>query len=195
MTKQVINILTPKIEKHLLGLSRKALEYYFNSKKEMHVDQSQIPFKSLFEKRETFVTLTKNDQLRGCIGHIHAVQEIYKDVIDNTYAAAFNDPRFPSLSKDELKDIKIEISILSTPEKLEYSGTKQLLSTLDANRPGVIIQKGFNNATFLPQVWEELKNPSEFLSHLCIKAGLPPNDWTNDDLTIFTYDVEKVKEK
>lgn len=192
---QVINILTPEVEKCLLKLARSALNEYFKSRKKKSLKDTDIKLPVLKKKRGTFVTLTKENQLRGCIGHVHAIQEIYKDVLENTYAAAFNDPRFPPLTQEELKDTRIEISILSTPQKLDYKNAQELIKNLSDNNPGVILQKGFNTATFLPQVWEEIEEVENFLSHLCVKAGLNPDEWRQESLTIFTYTVEKVKEK
>lgn len=128
-------------------------------------------------KQACFVTLTKKGDLRGCIGHLLPVQPLYVDVIDNARAAALNDYRFDPVTLAELPLIKIEISILDIPKKFAYCKPKDLTDYLAKNKPGVIIKKGFNQATFLPQVWDELKTPEEFLAYLCQKAGLPADEW------------------
>jgi len=185
--------LTKKSKNFLLKLSRTALEHLFKFGKELDPNTIDIPEK-FKEKKATFVTLTKNSILRGCIGKLKPTCELYKDIIENTYSASFSDPRFPQLQKEELKDIKIEISILDTPQKFEYKTHKELTDKLSKEKCGVIIQSGFHSATFLPQVWEELKTPEEFLSHLCLKAGLENNAWKDKNIEIYLYNVLKFKE-
>lgn len=127
--------------------------------------------------KASFVTLTKGGELRGCIGHLLPIQPLYLDVIENARAAAFDDFRFPPLTPSELPQIEIEISVLDLPQKFTYSHPDELIAFLSQHHPGVIIKKAFHQATFLPQVWEELKNPSDFMSQLCHKAGLPATEW------------------
>jgi AmmeMemoRadiSam system protein A len=182
-------ILNKNEKEILLKLSRNSLEHMFKFGKEL--DPETIKLSEKFrEKKATFVTLTKYGMLRGCIGKLKPTCELYKDIIENTYSAAFSDPRFPQLSKEECKDIKIEISILDTPQRLEYKTPDELTKKLDK----VILQSGFYSATFLPQVWEELKTPDEFLSHLCQKAGLENTAWKDKNIEIYIYNVLKFKE-
>ena len=113
--------------------------------------------------------------LRGCIGTVVPVAPLYLSVIKNTYSAAFEDPRFPPLSEQELPEIRIEISVLTPQQRLEYQDFDTLRRFLNKHRPGVTIKYGPYGATFLPTVWEQLPNVEEFLAHLCLKAGLMPN--------------------
>lgn len=177
----------------LLSIARDAIKLYLNKKEYLKISS---PESWMQEHRATFVTLKIRGRLRGCIGHLHAIQDLYKDVIDNAVASAFFDPRFPELKKEELDKIHIEISILAPPEKLECKDKEDLLEKLNDNQ-GVILTDGFNGATFLPQVWEEIPDKSEFLSHLCMKAGLPSNIWEEKsaELNIQTYSVESYEEK
>src|SRR3989338_11221433 len=108
--------------------------------------------KKFMEKSATFVTLYKNGRLRGCIGSLIAARPLYQDVILNAVNAAFFDPRFNPVAKDELSSLCIEISILSKPRKLEYVNNADLLRKLKTSY-GIIIKKGYSTATFLPQVW------------------------------------------
>ena len=153
--------------------------------------QKRVPLK-LREKRACFVTLSFNGQLRGCIGHILPIQELYFDVIENAKAAAFNDPRFPPLSASELKNLEIEISVLSIPKPFSSSRSGDLTAYLGKNKPGVILKQGLSQATFLPQVWEDIPDPQKFLSHLSMKAGLLPDAWKNG-VTIKLYEAEKIQ--
>jgi len=122
------------------------------------------------------------------------VKSLYEGVIDNAKLAAFHDTRFKPLSFEELKDIKIEVSILTCPEKLEYKGGRDLIGKIRPDIDGVIIRKNSCSATFLPQVWKQLKNPENFLRQLCMKAGLPQDEWKTGDLIVSTYQVQFFEE-
>ncbi len=146
---------------------------------------------ALREPGAAFITLTIQHELRGCIGSLVARRPLAMDVQQNALAAAFEDPRFPPLTLDEFARIDLEISVLSSPEPLNYQGAEDLLKKLRPGIDGVILERGWNRATFLPQVWEQLPNPEEFLAHLCYKAGLPINAWHWSDIKVSTYQVEK----
>ena len=151
--------------------------------------------KFLNEKKGVFVTLHLNGSLRGCIGNLEPRETILQGVINNSINAAFYDPRFSPLSMDEFSGIDIEVSILSRPEKLEYSDGKDLVSKLEPGVDGVIISKGRAGATFLPQVWDQLPDAGSFLSQLCKKAGLPADEWEKGDLDVKIYHVQYFNEK
>ena len=139
------------------------------------------------------MTLTKNNNLRGCIGSLYASQPLWKEVQENALRAAFQDPRFFPLTKNELNEIKIEVSVLSEPKKLPFKDENDLLKKINKNM-GIIIKKNFKSATFLPQVWEQLPDKKEFLEHLCLKAGLNKDDWKSKNTEILYYFVESEKE-
>ena len=147
------------------------------------------------EHRGTFVTLTINKQLRGCIGNLESTESIMAGIKRNAVNAAFHDPRFAPLKADELDQVGIEISILTEPQPLEYRGSKDLLTKLRPHVDGVILRKGTASATFLPQVWEQLPEPEHFLSHLCRKAGLSADTWEKTQLEISTYQVQYFEEE
>ena len=143
----------------------------------------------------TFVTLNIGGQLRGCIGNLTPVESIYDGVKRNAINAAFHDHRFPSLTMAELDAIDVEVSILTELVLLEYENGEELISKLKPNVDGVIIQKGASRATFLPQVWEQLPEPEEFMSHLCAKAGLANDTWQTTKMEVLTYQVQYFEEK
>jgi AmmeMemoRadiSam system protein B/AmmeMemoRadiSam system protein A len=143
----------------------------------------------------TFVTLKKNGSLRGCIGNLIANKSVAEGIRDNALGAAFRDPRFPPLAAEEVDQLQISISILTEPKPLQYNDAADLLAKLRVNVDGVILRKGTAGATFLPQVWEQLPDPNDFLSHLCLKAGLPANTWRNTKLDISTYQVQYFDEQ
>ena len=154
---------------------------------------------ALSEPRGVFVTLFKGKVLRGCIGYIEPIKPLYQAVMSCAKSAAFDDPRFSPVEPAEFFLLRIEISVLSEPQVLEYENTKNLLQKLNSNM-GIIIQrkmagKVVNSATFLPQVWKELQSKEEFLSQLCLKAGLSSEEWKNEKLEVFSYTVERFSEE
>jgi AmmeMemoRadiSam system protein A len=189
-----MDALTLKDRNYLLDIARKTIEKESRSDWLSDDDRSGLsPF--MCEKRGGFVTIHKSGSLRGCIGYILPVMELYRTVIENAYNAAYNDPRFPPLTRQELEEIDIEISILSVPKKLEYKGVDDLLGKLHPGKDGIIIKKGGYSATFLPQVWEQLPEKRDFLEHLCMKAGLSPREWETGSLDIEHYSALVIEEK
>jgi AmmeMemoRadiSam system protein A len=137
----------------------------------------------------SFVTLTTRGDLRGCIGSLEAVRPLIDDVDANAVAAATRDPRFPPLARTELADVAIEVSVLSPSFPLVVSSLNDAYSALRPGIDGVIVEfDAWHRATFLPQVWEDLPTPEEFLAHLWTKAGVRPGSWT-DETTLRRYTV------
>jgi hypothetical protein len=148
----------------------------------------------LSETKGCFVTLTENGELRGCIGHIMPQEPLYRAVEDNARNAATRDPRFEPVRPDEVKKIKIEISVLTEPQPLSFNSPEDLLNKLEPGEDGVVLRIGPRGATFLPQVWEQLPDKVEFLNHLAQKAGCAPDDWRGRDVSVSIYHVEAFKE-
>lgn len=136
----------------------------------------------------SFVTLTQDGHLRGCIGSLQAWRALHDDVADNARSAAFRDPRFPPLRAAELDITRIEVSVLSAPAPMEFASQADALSQLRPGTDGLILAAGGRRATFLPQVWDELPDPSQFVAQLLRKAGLSPNYW-GDDVALQRYTV------
>ncbi len=128
----------------------------------------------------TFVTLEMNEKLRGCMGRLTADRPLIEGVAENSFAAAFRDPRFPCLSKNEFPLLEIHISILSQPEPIQFESEEELLEKIRPNIDGLILSETIHQrGTFLPSVWESLPDKASFLKHLKQKAGLPENYWSN----------------
>ncbi len=184
--------LSPEEGKYLLKLARKTIEEkLFN--KDTHQGEPAPPEKFI-KKRAAFVTLNIHGRLRGCIGHILPQVPLVESVKSNAISAAFKDPRFSPLSKEEWKDIEIEVSVLTVPEHLEYAGAEDLLEKLRPGIDGVILRKDYHQSTFLPQVWDQLPDKKEFLSHLCMKAGMDANEWKKGDIEVYTYHAQVFEE-
>ncbi|MDD5204230.1 MAG: AmmeMemoRadiSam system protein A [Desulfobacterales bacterium] len=186
-------LLTEKEGRHLLSVARRTIETSLsNQEEEPSSDQGESP--KYKEKRGTFVTLTIEGALRGCIGHIIPQETLIEGVRINAINAAFKDPRFRPLSPKEWKRVKIEVSILTDPVPLRYSDAGDLLRKLTPGKDGVILKKGFHQATFLPQVWEQLPEVEEFLTQLCHKAGLNGDAWKREKLDVSIYQVQAFHE-
>jgi len=159
------------------------------------VDHSGLAGEELQQELATFVTLKIEDRLRGCIGNLEPAGALLATLAQNGCHAAFNDHRFSPLSIEEFEKVQIDISILSTPVRLDYADSDQLLTTLRPNIDGVILKKGRARATFLPQVWKQLPESKQFMEHLSRKAGLSPNGWRGEDVEIYLYQVQSFKEE
>ncbi len=147
----------------------------------------------LNEKRASFVTLKKNGQLRGCIGMLEAVRPVVEDVAENAFSAAFRDSRFEPVTVDEMDDLSIHLSILSTPQPIEFTTEQELLGKIRPNIDGLILVQGMHRGTFLPAVWESLPDPKSFLDNLKLKAGLEKNHWS-DQIKVYCYQTESIEE-
>jgi len=191
--KQATEEFTKEQGQTLLMLARQTISTELGNKpgqRESEALDDRLKDQALKNKRGTFVTLHINGELRGCIGSLAAHEPLAESVRHNAINAAFRDSRFRPLTKDELAKIEIEVSILTEPQPLVYSNAADLIGKLRPNIDGVILRKGFASATFLPQVWEQLPRPEDFLSHLCSKAGLPSSAWRDTALEVQTYQVQ-----
>lgn len=186
--------LTLEEQQTLLHLAREAMTQRVKGEKLSRVDLSALTPR-LREDGATFVTLTIRGELRGCIGTLEAHQPLAQDARDHAVAAALEDPRFPPVEEGELGAIQLEVSRLTRPLPLEYKDGDDLVSKLKPHVDGVILRDGFGRrATFLPQVWEKIPDPAEFLDHLCQKMGLSENAWQTKHLEALTYQVEEFHE-
>lgn len=185
--------LTDEEGRCLLSVARETIQQkLFNSENQALADSQVSP--KFSERRGTFVTLTLDGGLRGCIGHIIPQESLLEGIRVNAINAAFRDPRFRPLSRKEWERVKIEISILTEPKPLLYTDAEDLLDKLRPGIDGVILKKGLHQATFLPQVWEQLPDKKEFLTHLCLKAGLETEAWKKEKLEVSTYQVQAFEE-
>lgn len=188
-----VKAISPQDRKILLSLAYQALDAGVRRQRLAPLDLINLPPR-LAELGASFVTLTYNDQLRGCVGSLEIQRPLAEDVRFQAVAAAMNDFRFAPVCLDELPGIKISISVLSKPIPLQYTQPKELLMRLRPNIDGVVLKHGFQRATFLPQVWEKIPDAELFLSLLCEKMGAPANLWQLKLLEVLTYQVEEVHE-
>jgi AmmeMemoRadiSam system protein A len=184
--------LTPDQRNTLLALARQSIAHGLDQSRALTVNPDDYE-PALRARRAAFVTLHEQGQLRGCIGHLEAVQTLVQDVAENAFAAAFRDPRFPPLATTELDALAIEISVLTPAVPMEFSSEQDLIGQIRQGIDGLILEDGNARGTFLPSVWESLQEPAEFLRHLKRKAGLPANHWS-ENLRVSRYRTESFGE-
>ena len=131
-------------------------------------------------ERACFVTLRKNQsgELRGCVGGLEAKHSLLSAVAQSAFNAAFRDPRFPALDRDEFADVGIHLSVLSPLEAMEVASERELCKRLRRGVDGLVLTEGRHTATFLPDVWESLREPERFVQELKKKAGLAQDHWS-----------------
>ena len=172
----------------LLTIARNAIDKHFEKE-----SRFVVPHPELANPGATFVTLTQKGQLRGCIGSLEAYRPLAVDVGENAIAAAFRDPRFAPLGKEELAYTRVEVSLLAASEPLDFVDEADAIARLCPGIDGLILTHGRRRATFLPQVWEALPEPRKFMAQLKLKAGLPADFW-DEEISLARYGVQKWKE-
>ena len=172
----------------LIRIARDAIAYGLDHGCEIEVSEREYP-EPLWEIRASFVTLRIYGELQGCIGSLEAYRPLVKDIASNAHAAAFSDPRFNSLTKDQFTHLQISISILGISEEMAFSDESDLLRQIRPGIDGLILQEGSRRGTFLPSVWESLQDKRQFLEHLKLKAGLPSDYWS-DRIRMFRYTAQ-----
>ncbi len=177
----------------LLKIAREALETSVRGEPLPEITLAVFP-QTLQDDGASFVTLTINGRLRGCIGTLDPYQPLAKDVQEHAVAAALQDFRFPNVQPAELSKIRIEVSALTPRSPLLYETPQDLVDQIRPGIDGLILQDGLRKATFLPQVWEKLPEQELFLSHLCMKMGAPGDLWRKKPLDVFVYQVQEFHE-
>ena len=186
-------MLTKHEKDYLLQVARAALEAAANQLKLPSLDLKALP-ERLQAPGASFVTLTKSGALRGCIGALNAKVPLAEDVSQHALDAALHDHRFFPVQPDETKSIAIEVSVLSQPQPIPSEDPEMIPQVLRPGVDGVVILSGDRRATFLPQVWEKVPAPEQFLTMLCQKAGMPGKAWKERDVEILIYQVESFHE-
>ncbi len=163
----------------LLRIALASIDHGLAHARAVDIDPADYPPK-LRAERATFVTLSLDGKLRGCVGKTMACRPLVNDVAENAYAAAFEDSRFKTLTQAEADGLDVEISVLSDPLPIAFSGEADLLARLRPDVDGVILECGGQRGLFLPDVWQSVPDAREFLAQLKVKAGLAANHWSDD---------------
>jgi AmmeMemoRadiSam system protein A len=185
--------LTVPEGRQLLDLSRKALEHVVRQQRPPMLREADLP-EALLRPVPCFVSLSCRDELRGCIGHLVAPCPLHQGVRENTVKAATTDPRFSPLVPAELHDARIEISLLSDLQPVACDVPDDLPYLLRPHQDGVVLHLGEQLTTFLPQVWNQIHDPVEFLDRLARKAGGDASSWRAPGARISRYQVEIISE-
>jgi len=174
--------LSVEEKRQLLRIARSVIERRVQSKE---IPAFQVSSESLKEERGLFVTLHKGSALRGCIGYIQGIKPLYLAVAEMAEAAAFQDPRFPPVSPEELQDLKLEISVLTPLHKIRE------VSEIQVGTHGIYIVRGSQSGLLLPQVATEYGwDRTRFLQQTCLKAGLPPEAWQDPQCELFVFSAD-----
>lgn len=177
----------------MLSTARESIENGLYLGARIELDTSDTA-EELLEHRATFITLKIDQHLRGCIGTLVAREPLIENIAYNAHSAAFHDPRFSPVCDSELKQLTIEVSILSETQAIEFFSQEDLLQQLRPGVDGLLLREGEYSGTFLPTVWEQIPEPDDFFWHLKNKAGLPEDYWS-DTLTVERYTVESIGER
>ena len=182
------------LDKILLRIAKTAILAHFDSQYKIDKESLIGQYPYLATNCATFVTLHYDHELRGCIGSLLARRALIDDILGNALSAAFHDPRFRALHVSEFSQLFLEVSLLSTPEILEYKDFNDLLKKVKPFVDGLILVHNNYQGTFLPQVWEQLPSPEQFLEHLSYKAGADPLIY-KEHPTIYRYRVDSLEER
>ena len=174
----------------LLDLAGRSIKNGLEEGSPLRPDLAPLP-PALKANGASFVTLKLNGELRGCIGTLEARIPLAVDVAQNAFESAFHDPRFPSVTEQELPSLEIHISILTPPQPMTFESEEDFLRQLRPGKDGIILAEGYHRGTFLPAVWEELPKPKDFLRYLKMKAGLPQNYWSKT-IKAFRYETQYI---
>lgn len=169
--------LDASARRRLVDLARQSIRHGLEHGQALPIAAEQEA-PALQAERASFVTLERQGQLRGCIGHLEAITALACDVTENAFAAAFGDPRFAPVSAQEFDDLQIKISVLTPPQPIAFNTEAELLAAIEPGVDGLILSEGARRGTFLPSVWSQLPSREDFLRHLKQKAGLAPDHWS-----------------
>ena len=179
--------------RQLLALARRVVEAVVRFGELPSLDDPTLPALAAVP-RGCFVTLTRRGQVRGCIGNLFPRLPLVQALAENARAAALEDRRFERVTPDELPDLIIEISVLTEPRPLPFTSPNELLAKLRPHQDGVILRRGAQSATFLPQVWAKLPDKITFLNHLAGKAGWSSDAWRQPGIEVQVYQAEAFAE-
>lgn len=186
-------MITDEEGEFLVKLARSSIESYMKDKIILEVPEDTPD--TLTEEIGAFVTLNKNGQLRGCIGYPEPIKPLANAVIEVAISAAIQDPRFPPVSPQELDDISVEVSVLTKPELIEVDKPEEYPEKISIGADGLIIESCFGRGLLLPQVAVEWQwDVEEFLANTCMKAGLNPDCWLEQDTRIYKFQSQIFEE-
>jgi AmmeMemoRadiSam system protein A len=181
---------TEREQQALLRLGREAIQAAIHARTAPDLPQASLT-PTLSTPAATFVTLNLAGKLRGCVGTLVVRDPLHRSVARNAIGAALRDTRFPPVTREELKDVKLHISILSSLVPVPSQSAAELLSRLTPGVDGVVLRQAGRTATYLPQVWQTFPDREAFLESLCRKAGVAASAWSGTDAEVLIYRVSE----
>ena len=179
-------MISEKSGQYLVELAKESIKHFLETGEKLEIPDD-YPLE-LEEKYGVFVTLNENDALRGCIGYAEPIESALQATIDVAIAAAFNDPRFPQVSKDEYDSLEFEVTVLTKPEMIIVAHPDQYFEEIEIGVDGLIIQKGYSRGLLLPQVAvENALDIENFLEHTCMKAGISADSWMDESCDVYKF--------
>ena len=179
-------MISDEAGQYLVDIAKKTISQYLETGEKLEIPKDHP--EELDEKLGVFVTLNKNNNLRGCIGYAEPIEPAIVATIEVAIAAAFNDPRFPSLTKDEFESLDFEVTVLTKPEIIYVAHPDQYLDEIEIGRDGLIVQKGYSRGLLLPQVAvENVLDKEGFLEHTCMKAGISADSWMDESCDVYKF--------
>ena len=179
-------MISERAGKFLVETAKESIKYFL--KKGMTMPRPEDYPIELDEDLGVFVTLNKNNNLRGCIGYAEPIKPAIDATIEVAIAAAFNDPRFKQVSDEEFDELDFEVTVLTKPEMIVVAHYKQYFDEIEIGRDGLIIQKGYARGLLLPQVAvENAFTTEEFLEHTCMKAGISADSWMDESCDVYRF--------
>ena len=179
-------MITDRAGQYLVKIAREAIGHYIETKEKLEIPED-YPIE-LDEKLGVFVTLNKNNRLRGCIGYAEPIEPAIKATIEVAIAAAFSDPRFSAVTKDEFPILDLEVTVLTKPELIVVAHPDQYFEEIEIGTDGLIVQKGYSRGLLLPQVaTENAFTLEEFLENTCMKAGISADSWMDESCDVYKF--------
>ena len=179
-------MISDKAGEYLVDIAKQTIEHYIKTKEKLEIPED-YPIE-LDEKLGVFVTLNKNNELRGCIGYAEPIESAINATIEVAIAAAFRDPRFSAVTQDEFPILDLEVTVLTKPELIVVAHPDQYFDEIEIGRDGLIIQKGYARGLLLPQVaTENAFTIEDFLDHTCMKAGISADSWMDESCDVYKF--------
>jgi AmmeMemoRadiSam system protein A len=174
----------------MLDIAQRSIQHGLHLGARLRVNYKGIEA-GLLKQQACFVTLKIGQEICGRMGSLEPNMTLIESIAHNAYSAAFNDPRFPPITKEEVDHLAIDITILNELEMLTCENEDELLAQLTPNNDGIVISEDDFTATFLPDVWLQFSEPKDFILHLKIQAGLPEDYWS-DTLTFERFQIKEI---
>ena len=179
-------MISERAGEYLVDIAKETVKYYLETGKRIEMPED-YPIE-LDEKLGVFVTINKNNNLRGCIGYAEPIEPAINATIEVAIAAAFNDPRFNQVTPEEFENLEFEVTVLTKPEMIIIAHPDQYFEEIEIGRDGLIVQKGYSRGLLLPQVAvENAFTIEDFLEHTCMKAGISADSWLDESCDVYKF--------